>query len=931
MSARAAMRCAVWLLCVSLSFAESREHRSQNLRSDSLSEVFQPEIQSTESGWERALELAKGRDGDDQRRAFYAKRKRQREAARKAAEASSAESGGRDIDESVEAAVSKHHEENVKKAHNVKHKVTNAHSDIPNEAERDARVFYRNFLPGWAPDRSSLSVTGLATVTAMIWFLGYLRFAYQCDRGKPTDAHVVSGLGHQEGDNVLNIPHIHSPGQEADIVIMFHHPNFDDHPDGEEPLSQAASDVVFGPTALGRKLDFQHLKKLQKLTNRTAREALLKDLLEGLPSQGFDIDLFTSICGTVLFLTVSLRNQAWINHYMMIQHKKLQLKRHLVEKLGIGRTEDYAASSPPFISFQPWITRRLRDCGIIEDEDPRQVFVTDHHADKSTDSVDLSTDRIRSIFVEVIQSLDLDSATEEGLILGWYPVHQISWVRCLMKTWGDFRLVKDLSFQQPIHYINNYFGTRLAFTFAWNGLYCKLLLALLPVALFWEFAYHMYEMRQVMSFSVIIIVWAKLAVNMWEREEQYLMSMWHCVVEDGGIIRPQFRGELRTSIIDSNVKDLVYPAWKANLRKAFSFSVTFMFCIAVSVCIYFWVNITYSSESGGNIFASIFLAAQVKFFEIIFNHLSERLNAFENHKHQVDDYNSYLSKQFLFQFVNNYTAFFYLAVKQRFTEAGCPPGGCLFALRRDLSVTLVVLTIARVGEVLVASVTVKRRLQREAAALRKKHDGEPPLRSFTELQSNYGFYREREQVETMIQLLVSFGFVVLFGGIAPIIVPFSFFLFAVQLRASAYFLLTGAQRPFPRRSMGIGAWHGIVQWLMYFGVVFAGVLLVLYGDMFQEVSVITRVSGVIAFCLVMCIIIEVVSLAFPPLSHQAHTLEERRQLVENRLMELVGEVDGAKMEDSQSLQKAYEDQNVIDAVDLGQWDRIPTMTNLAAP
>jgi len=433
-------------------------------------------------------------------------------------------------------------------------------------------------------------------------------------------------------------------------------------------------------------------------------------------------------------------------------------------------------------------------------------------------------------------------------------------------------------------------------------------------------------LRQVMSFSIIVIVWAKLAVNMWESEEQYLMEAWHCVIEDGGIVRPQFKGTLQTSLVDSNAKDIVYPAWKARLRMTLSFSVTFLFCAVVSLCIYFWVSITYSSETGGNIAASVFLSVQIKIFELIFNVLGQHLNNFENHKYQVSDYTSYLRKQFLFQFVNNYTAFFYLALKQRFTEAGCPPGGCLLCLRRDLTITLVILTVARIGQVMLSSVQVTWRLRREAAVLQKKHDGEPPLRSFTELQSDYGICREREQIEMMIQLLISMGYVVLFGGVAPIIVPFSFLVFAVQLRACAFFIINGAQRPFPRRSMGIGAWHGIVRLLMYFGIVFSGVLLVLYGDMFREQSVITRLSGVLCFCIFMSIVTEVVSFAVPPASRQAHQLAERRLLVENRLMEVVGEVDGSKMrDDSQLLKKAYEDQGIVNAVDQAQWERIPNI------
>merc|ERR1712196_464228 len=97
-----------------------------------------------------------------------------------------------------------------------------------------------------------------------------------------------------------------------------------------------------------------------------------------------------------------------------------------------------------------------------------------------------------------------------------------------------------------------YFGMRLAFIFAWNGLYCKALFALTPLALLSEtcgYVLSLYEAdlglrTMVLSFGVIMIMWSRIAYNFWEREEQLLAQSWD-LNRDGHdfLVRPSFHGE----------------------------------------------------------------------------------------------------------------------------------------------------------------------------------------------------------------------------------------------------------------------------------------------------------------------------------------------------------------------------------------------------
>merc|ERR1719379_471890 len=90
------------------------------------------------------------------------------------------------------------------------------------------------------------------------------------------------------------------------------------------------------------------------------------------------------------------------------------------------------------------------------------------------------------MYKRICKHIDLNAAREEELIVDWYPLHSTDWLRILRPIWGSRRQFRDFTFVQPIAQLRDYFGARVAFLFIWNGLHCKLLLALWPLALLAE-------------------------------------------------------------------------------------------------------------------------------------------------------------------------------------------------------------------------------------------------------------------------------------------------------------------------------------------------------------------------------------------------------------------------------------------------------------
>lgn len=328
----------------------------------------------------------------------------------------------------------------------------------------------------------------------------------------------------------------------------------------------------------------------------------------------------------------------------------------------------------------------------------------------------------------------------------------------------------------------------------------------------------------------------------------------------------------------------------------------------------------------------------IQIFQFVYNAVAEISTKMENHKYQVDFYSSYLMKLFIFQFVNQFSAFFFIAVKQKHTKWGCPDDDCMGLLRMQLSVTLTVISLLQIVAVFLATFKVKFFVWLEDKALAQeceKEGKEVPVRGFLEEQAKHEEYRIRAQIEGMVQLVVSLGYVLIFGSVAPRIVPLCFCVFVVQLRATAYKTTTSCRRPLPRKSTGLGAWQGIVKFLMGFGVVFSGFLLVAYGPSFNDTFLMTKVSGLILYVAAIALIWELLSLWISPSSKQAAVLASRRDYVLRKVGRANEEANIAQLKKKFKKEKPTSGTNpdglggsvLSEEILSGAWDKIPHLVD----
>eukprot|EP00747_Dinoflagellata_sp_TGD_P090857 gnl/TRDRNA2_/TRDRNA2_164860_c0_seq5.p1 gnl/TRDRNA2_/TRDRNA2_164860_c0~~gnl/TRDRNA2_/TRDRNA2_164860_c0_seq5.p1 ORF type:complete len:986 (-),score=182.33 gnl/TRDRNA2_/TRDRNA2_164860_c0_seq5:151-3108(-) len=813
---------------------------------------------------------------------------------------------------------------------------------------RDFKKFLDALMPGYKFKVPIIINASIVFGVSVLWFTLYFRFLYTSDRSESM-ARWKSAIESAKDDDRDYAP---NPDLESDIVFVFHHPQHP-HPDKDKELKkesmencipkdkkdgtagsmfkhteaemarfedkgilkqvgEAVNKVKKTASTVGHKLTKSPRNKdaegsdaqssqtpLGPPTYGSARVAVLKDLYKSFQEWGFEVHLFTSIDDDEIFMSVSLadRMSRW---YMIENDGVLQVQQKVLDKLDIKYDEDApgsAASSPPFVRYDPNLVDRLYRAGILENNSECEFYRV-HYGRHKDGTVIGGRERIRVILRQITSHFNIDSAKNAGLIVDWFPAHSRHRLIELHAAWARFCLIFDLSYVQPIPLIREYFGSRVAFNFAFNGFYCKCLLGLLPISLLtniWIFVETevlgtpaTMSDKQVIGWCIVMGLWSRLTMNLWTREQSYFLKLWEMESShEQPIMRAEYHGYEVKSPLNTKVIEKQYPKSLSILRQLLSGSVTLMYSVFVAIVIVTWVDRSLSDNGKLSLEANIVLTILIKTFEFVYNLMATALTDFENHKYQSGYYNSYLWKQIFFQSVNYYMPFIYLAVMQRRHEAGCPKEGCTAALRVSLTITLVIICACRLAEVTVMAYKVKFTLWWERRQLEKQGLDIPHL-SFTEEQAKYGEYRTREQVEAVLELVLSLGYVLIFGAVAPITVVFCLLVFVVQMRASAYLLTSSVKRTLPRRQNGIGAWNEVVGILMKIAIIFEAFLLISVGASFKGAAILAKVTGFIVFLLCMVVLWGAIDFILPPVDDETTLLGGRRDYAHRVILQRSG-------------------------------------------
>ncbi len=113
----------------------------------------------------------------------------------------------------------------------------------------------------------------------------------------------------------------------------------------------------------------------------------------------------------------------------------------------------------------------------------------------------------------------------------------MNWLKDLGACWASPRHLLDPSFAQPVSLIREYFGSRVAFFFAWVGTCCKMLLMLMAIVVTLVLCLHLvpfcFDVTEDMmsnlvslTWMMVLITWIRVASIVWKREQEFFVEMW---------------------------------------------------------------------------------------------------------------------------------------------------------------------------------------------------------------------------------------------------------------------------------------------------------------------------------------------------------------------------------------------------------------------
>eukprot|EP01041_Mallomonas_annulata_P010589 gene10589-22100_t len=395
------------------------------------------------------------------------------------------------------------------------------------------------------------------------------------------------------------------------------------------------------------------------------------------------------------------------------------------------------------------------------------------------------------------ENIKIQRYIEKQRILGFYPLHnriqrdivEGTMNRCCQAPW-----------RYPVNEMKEYFGEKIALYFNFISHYVSWLIlpAIIGIVLqliVWSTGDFSHPVLS--PFSVFIVLWAIIMLEVWKRKEKYTALKWGTVnfeLQDRD--RADFRGERMKSHI--NGSDTRHFPTRTRLRRVQGGIVV----VAVLICIVVAVTA-----------ASIVNAIQIQIFNIIYSFIAEALVRFENHRTETAYEDSLIAKLFLFQFVNSYASFFYLAFIAHVLDEcvlGSGPSSCMAALAQNLGIIFGSrITLGNMTGVLLPYITFRMNLRKRGISLPQYKNLPVYEQEFLRTQYVSG----KGSIQDFAETAVEFGYMVMFVVALPIAPLGALISNMLQLKFDSYKLLHMFQRPLPQGAEDIGAWQGIFTFI----------------------------------------------------------------------------------------------------------------------
>ncbi|KAK2168869.1 hypothetical protein NP493_1213g00020 [Ridgeia piscesae] len=358
---------------------------------------------------------------------------------------------------------------------------------------------------------------------------------------------------------------------------------------------------------------------------------------------------------------------------------------------------------------------------------------------------------------------------------------------------------------------------------------------------------YLFDNEATVFFAGFMAIWASVFLEFWKRQEAELQYDWDVAAfKQEERLRPEYETKVKQKKMNPVTKMLepYMPEWSKYMRIFTSTVVIlFMICLVLGavlgVIIYRMIIVGLLYAANNEVIqqnakitttatAAVINLIVIIFLNKIYQELAIFLTNLEQPRTDTEYNDSFTFKMFLFQFINFYSAIFYVAFfKGRlggrpgdydrtlgYRAEECDPAGCLIELCIQLGVIMVgKQTINNFKELFLPKIM---NMIRQRKSVKVKGEDEVYTRwekdSDLSLQPPLGLFDE------YLEMVIQYGFVTIFVAAFPLAPFFALLNNIIEIRLDAYKFVTVWKRPVAFRAESIGIWFGILQSVSFIAV-----------------------------------------------------------------------------------------------------------------
>eukprot|EP01035_Chromulina_nebulosa_P024470 gene24470-31867_t len=415
----------------------------------------------------------------------------------------------------------------------------------------------------------------------------------------------------------------------------------------------------------------------------------------------------------------------------------------------------------------------------------------------------------------------LSSLLYHKQILSFFPLHDRKITDQLEEH--VFRLWQPL-WQAPFYDIKEYFGEKIGLFNVFIAYYTRWLVFPSIVGLIFQFIVWATNVKTFSSpvlpfYSVLVSVWGLLMLKYWKRKEAIIAVWWGTSsFEEKEQQRPEFTGELIESFIDGS--KIIY------VRSSdYAFSIvssvivvsTFIVIMCATLGSIYFFRYSLNSSSASYI-ASVLNMALSLVMNIVYQYVAKKLTDNENHRTDTIYEDALSVKLFVFQFLNSYASFFFIAFVAAYIPSPrnnphnypgqCGAETCMQPLAINLGIIYGMrLTLSNFLDIFIPYITCRMK--------RKKDLGDASadikLSSPEEESLLMPYDPITENINDYADAAVQYGFTMMFITALPCATFFSFLSNFFRVKATLWMRINLYQRPVPTSAEDMGSWYSIFQ------------------------------------------------------------------------------------------------------------------------